>query len=98
MKTFETVKAKMAVWNFFSNQPPILNPTFQRCCMISITSITSHIVFLFHVATTDEEYMNSIYMTIAGFAVLTSYVNTSYNVPNLKVFFEKADETINESK
>lgn len=98
MKTFRTVKKKMNNWNFLSNQTPLLNPIFLRCCITSTLSTSAHIIYLFHEANTDEEYMNSIYMATAAISVFTSYINTSYNVSTFKTFFAKTDKTLHQSK
>lgn len=98
MKTFQTIQEKMTSWNLFSNRTPFLNPNFQRTFVTAVLSISSNIVFLFYVSNTVEQYMITIYMTTAAISILTSYVNISHSVSTLEKFFEKTNETFEESK
>lgn len=55
-------------------------------------------IFIFYVADSVEEYMNSFYALIVGCSIGASYTNTIFNMKKLFKFFDDSDSLLDDGK
>lgn len=97
MKIFETVQKHLASIGYAVHQSPFNIQQLRIICM-GIMTIFMQCVYLFCIANTTKEFMDSILMTTAGILVFISNLSTAHKTATIFIFIERISKVVNESK
>lgn len=97
MKIFQTIQTKFAVLGLKPNLRPFNN--LQKLILFeNFVQISSLCVYLFHVANTAKEYLESIHITATTILIVTSQVNLISQMATIFSFIDELEDVLNESK
>lgn len=97
MKVFQTIRMHLAVLGFQENLQPF-NGRQIFCCVQHAVGVISFYVHLFHVASTTEEYMDSIFMTAIASFMIISHISVVLKMKTIFLFFNEVEEVMNSSE
>lgn len=97
LEIFQTVKQNLASIGFSANQSAFDKEQLLRG-FEGFLGLSSLFIYLIHVANTPTEYMESIYMTIAGVGVLVSYLSMNINYTIIIDFIDEVEGVIDGSE
>lgn len=98
MKVFQTVQKYLAYLGFNQNDQNALNSRQFFTALNMIAMFILSLLYLFVVANTPREYLDSIYMTSAGLGLMTSYFSIVYKARELFDYFDDGEQLINNSE
>lgn len=96
MKVVKTVRWSLELMGYSANEKAFSRIQL-RHGLEDLLIISTNCVYLFHVAETTQEYINSTFMTSVGICVFISYVSTVSKTETIFVMIEKVEEICNES-
>lgn len=96
IKIFQTAKKQLELSEIYAYKPIFCKQQIFEVVQ-SIVTISSQCVYLFCVASTTREYMNSIYMTMVGILVFICYLSAIFKKEITFFFIDDLEATINES-
>lgn len=95
-KVFQTNRKCFALMGIVQNEcHNRYYPFSEKYLMITLMFVTGFIstwTFVFHVANSTKEYMNSFYALILGCSIFTSYTITILNVKKLFYFYDDCEK------
>lgn len=95
MKLFESVKSKLARIGYNANQRAF--NTEQLIFLLKKALVNTLVgVYLFHVANTPKEFLESIFMFTVGILALIANLSTIYKTATIFKFIEYGEELVNE--
>lgn len=97
IKIFVLVKKNLALIGFGENNSAFDRSQLFRGFLGTVAPILGFI-YLFHVASTAKEYIESIIMTMAGVIILLAFISMNIQFDNIFFFIHEFEEAINESK
>lgn len=97
MKIFNTVQKHLASIGYRANQNPF-NTQQLSIILMGIFATISQCIYLFFIAKTLKEFMDSILMTAANFLVFISNLSTIHKMATIFIFIDSIEKAINESK
>lgn len=97
MKLFQSTQKSLAFGGFIKNQPAF-NRTQLRMMFLSILFLGLQCIYLFHVANTPRQYMDSIFMTTVGILVFIAFVSSIFNTTAIFDLIYQFEETISKSE
>lgn len=98
IKLFESIQSNMINLGFIPNQKNPFNLQHLRGFIIGLLAIILHFVFFVHVANTIKQYMDSIFMTTVGIAILVSFVSSVLKTKEIFDLINGLEEVINKSE
>lgn len=97
MRCFQKVRAYYSAIGFSPNSKP-LNPHYVNGFCASAIAVAFDLMYLKNVASTAEEYANSLYLTAVAIATSLCYLNVILMKTALFDYFDEVDENFNSSK
>lgn len=97
MKIFQTVQMHLASINYRPNERPFNNGILKQC-LKSVLYISCQFVYLFNIADTPKEFMDSIFTTAVGVLVNVSFLSTALKMKTIFIFIDEVESTIETSK
>lgn len=97
MNIFKTIQLNLAIFGYKKNLRPFnkRQNTFLSISFLSVLSITT---YLFYVANTPEEYLDSIYLVCVGNLMIISHFSTILKTKTVFVLIDEVEEVINKSE
>lgn len=97
MKIFQTFEKNIKAGGFARDEGAFSSVQMQTIFKV-IVSLILQSVYLLRVANTPRQYLDSIFMTIAGFLIAISYINFVFKTTELLNYIDDLEQTINESE
>ena len=97
MKIFQTIESHMSLGGFIRDRGAF-NTIQLWTISRSILFIILQMVYLFHVANTTRQYMDSIFMTAAGILIFISYLSMAINTTTIFDLIDDLEKVINASE
>lgn len=97
MKTLQLMRYLFALMGFSSSKS-LWNREFLIGYTTAALTIPSFLMFLFRVADSTQEFIDSIYITAVAIAISVAFLNTVYKRSKLIVLFDEIEENVNNSE
>lgn len=97
MKILQTTQKNMEFGGLIRDQSAF-NNTQLRTFFISAVFLTLQIVYPLHVANTPRQYLDSIFMTAAGYLIFISFMSIALKTTEVFNFIDDLEQRINDSK
>lgn len=97
MKIFQTVRKNLATIDFSADQR-WFDAHQLRNIALSILADALQCMYIFYVADTPEQLMNSIFLTSSGILVFISYMSIISKMAELFFVLNKLEKVVNKSK
>lgn len=98
MKTLQFTQRMLEFQGFNRVNQPLWNSKRVIASTQMILCIPSFFIYLVHVADTDKEITDSIFITSVSLLMGVSFINTVYQRSNLSLLFDKFEENVNNRK
>lgn len=97
MKIFQISQKNLVFCGFIKNQSAF-NKYQLWTIFKSIAYLVLQFLYLFRVANTPKQYMDSIFMTTAGILIVISHIGVASKTATLFNFIDDVEQAINESE
>ena len=97
LKLFLTVKKNLASIGFSEQNRPFDREQLLRG-FEGVLAMILQFVYLFHVASTVREYLESIIMTATGVGTLVAYISMNIQFDSIFILIDEVEQVVNESE